>query len=426
MRHVPAPLTLAVALALAACVADGDSADEAPAAQASPGPIATPEPAPAAVAPPAPSATTAEANDPLDDAPSATPRVVRTRVARVDRPAAEPAAPAPAGSSDATEAPPAAPSLLQRMVESITAMASPAETGAAADRADPPAAAPALAVAAPATAQLPPALPAPERTMVALAPPPAAPEPRAGPRPTAAACADVTADGPAKEVELDAVRRTLRGGDYRRGSFETNAAYRARLFVKLEAVGALVAAQTGRAELVFSLPIPDYRLSYDADARELWIGSELGLLRGGSAIGMGDFILVSAAERRIGSHLSTIAYGTRRVAAVEREVARVVGDQLGVIVPGGSSIGWPANFARLRVAMTPAEAAAAKGALAVLFVARLQEPYLVTGEFIQEAKLDDPVEKRLTVEAIKVAIDCAALYDRKTGRVLRTLVPAGG
>ncbi len=74
--------------------------------------------------------------------------------------------------------------------------------------------------------------------------------------------------------------------------------------------------------------------------------------------------------------------------------------------------------------MTAAEAAAAKNSLAVLFVARLQEPYFTTGEFIQEAKLDELVEKRLTVEAIRVAIDCAALYDRRSGRLIRTLIPA--
>jgi len=148
------------------------------------------------------------------------------------------------------------------------------------------------------------------------------------------------------------------------------------------------------------------------------------LLRGGSAIGMGgDFIVVATAERELGSHLATIAYGARQAPGVEREVKRIVGDQLGLIMPGGSSMGWPSNFQRVAVPMTADEAAAAKGTLAVLFVARLQEPYFVTGEFIQEAKLDEPVEKRLTVEAIRVAIDCVALYDRRNGRLIRPLTP---
>jgi hypothetical protein len=173
---------------------------------------------------------------------------------------------------------------------------------------------------------------------------------------------------------------------------------------------------------VFSLPIPAYRLNYDPEHQTLSVGSDLGLLPGGSAIGMGDFILIKSTERQIGRHKSTIAYGARRI-GVEREVARITGDQLGLSVAGGSSLGWPSNFERLRIPMPPAEGQQARQSIGVLFVAHLQEPYFVTGEFIQEAKLDDLVEKRLTVEAIRIAIDCAAVYDRRSGRVIRQIVP---
>ena len=239
------------------------------------------------------------------------------------------------------------------------------------------------------------------------------------------ACADVTAAGPAREIDLDAVRQLLRGVDYRRGSLETNAAYRNRVITHLDSVATLATERTGRPALVFSLPIPAYRLNYDAERQTLWVGSDLGLLPGGSAIGMGDFILVKSTERQIGRHQSTIAYGARRGPGVEREVTRIAGDQLGISVAGGSSLGWPTSFERLRIPMAPAEGQQARQSLAVLFVAHLQEPYFVTGEFIQEAKIDDLVEKRLTVEAIRIAIDCAAVYDRHTGRVIRQLVPPG-
>jgi hypothetical protein len=283
--------------------------------------------------------------------------------------------------------------------------------------------APAPAAAAPPEAA--PPQPAPPQPV----PPPAVPSsiPPAAPAPaprSESACAAVTASGPAREVALDGVRRALRGIDYRRGSFETNDGYRARILPKLEAVEALAVAQTGAPHLVFSLPIPAYRLAYDPVAHELAIGSDLGLLRAGSAIGMGDFVLVSSTERQVGSHLGTIAYGARTAPGVQREVSRIAGDQLGVIVPGTLAGGWPASFARLYVRMTPAEAAAAKDALAVLFVARLEPPFFVTGEFVQEAKPSEPVEKRLAVEAIKVAIDCAAVYDRRSGRLLRQIMPA--
>jgi hypothetical protein len=308
---------------------------------------------------------------------------------------------------------------------------------AAPDAATPPIAADS-APPAPVAAAVPAPAPTPPPAMREADPPArAAPEvaPGIGPPPTAAlaalpgpaggACAAVTGDGPAREIDLDRVRLLLRGGDYRRGAFETNASYRTRSRAKLESIEALAAEQTGRADLVFSLPIPAYRLTYDADTHELWIGSELGLLRGGSAIGMGDFVLVSSSERQIGRHVSTIAYGSRATPPITQEVAKITGDQLGIVLPGGSSIGWPSNFERLHVPMTPAEAAAAKPALAVLFVGRLVEPYFITGEFLQEPKRDDPVEKRLTVEALKLAVDCAAVYDRRSGRVIRQILPAG-
>ena len=260
-----------------------------------------------------------------------------------------------------------------------------------------------------------------EPTRTALAPPPAP-----APRPASAACAELAANGPVREIDLDMVRRLLRGGDYRRGSFETNGSYRGRVVAKLETVEALAVERTGRPDLVFSLPIPAYRLTYDADAHALSIGSELGLLRGGSAIGMGDFILVSSSERQIGSHLATIAYGTRGGPGIQQEVAKITGDQLGIILPGGSSMGWPANYARLHVPMTASAAAAAKQAFAVLFVGHLQEPFFVTGEFIQEPKLGDPVDKHLTVEALKIAVDCAAVYDRSSGRLIRQILPPAG
>jgi hypothetical protein len=272
----------------------------------------------------------------------------------------------------------------------------------------------------------------PTAELAPAAAPPAAPirsEPPAPPvalRPASAACAELSADGPAREIDLDAVRRILRGVDYRRGSFESNSAYRMRTVAKLETVEALEIEQTGRPALVFSLPIPAYRLTYDAAAHELWIGSELGLLRGGSAIGMRDFILVSSSERQVGSHLATVAYGAHGGPGIQQEVAKITGDQLGIILPGGTSMGWPANYARLHVPMTPSEAAAAKQAFAVLFVGHLQEPYLITGEFIQEPKLGDPVDKHLTVEALRIAVDCAAIYDRSSGRLIRPILPAGG
>ncbi|MBI3514374.1 MAG: hypothetical protein HY060_09970 [Proteobacteria bacterium] len=402
----------------------------------------------------------AAADDDEDTAAPTTPFIVRKRMvvlgqlpARRDaepppvRRAPEPALPPPPAPSPpvAAAAPPAAPpaveadepsdglGLFRRM---FGALGIDSTTQAEAEAPKPSAPAPAAEPSGDQTTPPPPAeapppsaqAPAPPREVAALAPPaPARPSPGppfAGPaRPNAAACADVTAEGPTKEIDLDTVRRLLRGGDYRRGAFETNAAYRARVLAKLEGVEALAIEQTGRTDLVFSLPIAPYRMNYDADAKELWIGSELGLLRGGSAIGMGDFIVVATAERELGSHLATIAYGVRQAPGVEREVKRVIGDQLGLIMPGGSSMGWPSNFQRVQAPMTADEAAAAKDSMAVLFVARLQEPYFATGEFIQEAKLDEPVEKRLTVEAIKVAIDCAAIYDRRSGRLIRALAP---
>jgi hypothetical protein len=280
--------------------------------------------------------------------------------------------------------------------------------------------------ASPSAGSSPAAPPQSAPVQTALAPPPASAPPAIAPRPASAACAELSANGPAREVDLDAVRRALRGTDYRRGPAESNNAYRSRLLAKLAAVEALVVEQTGRPDLVFSLPIPAYRLTYDGDRHELWVGSELGLLRGGSAIGMGDFILVSSSERQVGSHLATIAYGARGGPGIQQEVAKITGDQLGIILPGGSSMGWPTNYARFHVPMTPGEAAAAKQAFAVLFVGHLQEPYFITGEFIQEPKLGDPVDKHLTVEALKIAVDCAAVYDRRSGRLIRQILPAAG
>lgn len=302
--------------------------------------------------------------------------------------------------------------------------AAPAESAspAASAPADPPASAAAAAPTPTPPVPQPEPPPAARAPLAAVAPPsPPAPAAPAAPEPESA-CAAVTVAGPAREVALEGVRQALRGVDYRRGSFETNDSYRARIIPKLEAVEALAVAQSGRHDLVFSLPIPAYRLSYDAAAHELAIGSDLGLLRAGSAIGMSDFVVVSSSERQIGTHLGTIAYGTR--ASGQREVSRVTGDQLGVIVPGTSAGGWPANFTRLRVRMTPTEAAGAKDSLAVLFVAHLDAPYFFTGQFVQEPKLNDPVEKRLSVDAIKVGIDCAAIYDRRSGRVIRQILPA--
>ncbi len=273
----------------------------------------------------------------------------------------------------------------------------PPSTTAAAEPAPPP---PVMAQAAP--------LPA------ATAPAPSPPPPRGG-----AACAMVTENGPAREIDLDRVRTLLRGGDYRRGTFETNAGYRTRIGAKLEAIEALAVERTGHNDLVFSLPIPAYRLTYDADAHELWIGSELGLLRGGSAIGMGDFILVSslgAPDRpscqhhrlRLARHAGAHPGGVEdhRRPARHRAARRLV-DRLAVELRAAAC------------AETPNEAAAAKQALAVLFVGHLLEPYFITGEFIQEPKRDDPVEKRLTVEALKLQVDCAAIYDRRSGRLIR-------
>jgi len=420
MRLALASLGLAAALALAACALDDESADTAPGAASRAGEheaAAAPAAAPATAPSPAPP-------------PAATPP-----------PPASPPASAPADADSTSTL-----SVFRRMVDSIAALAKPTDdnappanssaagiTGANATASSGASADAAATDAKPDTgsalAALPPPAVAPPVGSPPINPsgvmPPSVAGPRAAGKPDAKICADVTADGPAREVDLQAVRRLLQGTDFKRGSFETNAAYRARVIVKLEAVQALAIEQTGRAELVFSLPIPPYRVSYDAAARALWIGSDLGLLQVGSAIGMSDFVVVSTSERQIGHHREMIAYGARRVPSGEREVTRVAGDELGVIVPGSSATGWPAKFERLKVPMPPAEAADRSG-LAVLFVARLQEPIFVTGEFIQEPKLDEPVEKHLSVDAIKVAIDCAAIYDRRTGRLIHPLIPAGG
>ncbi|HUA55893.1 MAG TPA: hypothetical protein VMB81_27150 [Candidatus Sulfotelmatobacter sp.] len=393
MRSPLAFASLAAMLALAACTTDDDPAANPP---STPGRAATAAASTAPAAPP---------------------------------PAAAPIATADA-SADGADAPSAV-SVFRRMVESIAALAKQPADDTTAETPQPPAQGTSASASPPASASAPAAAAAP--ALAALPPPAAAPpvvappvvSPRASAKPSAAACADVTADGPAKEVDLQAVRRLLEGTDFQRGSFETNASYRARVIVKLEAVQALAIEQTGRAELVFSVPIPQYRLRYDTAAHALLIGSDLGLLPVGSAIGMNDFVVVSTSEREIGHHRDTISYGVRQMPGVEREVTRVAGDELGVQVAGGSATGWPAKFERLSVPMTPAEAADRSG-LAVLFVAHLQEPIFVTGEYVQEPKLDDPVEKHLTVQAIRIAVDCAAIYDRKTGRLIHPLIPAGG
>jgi hypothetical protein len=209
---------------------------------------------------------------------------------------------------------------------------------------------------------------------------PSAPKPR---EPTA--CELAARNGPIKTVDMRKVADILAHAAFAKKEFETTPEYQRRIaeLPELKQVRELT-SETGNEHLVFTEPISNHDMRYDADQEKLVIGTGSGVL---------------------GMQKQLIDY-------VGRSRNRIVlSYSYSVTFAGLAQSGPP-----LVMILAPAVAKRIKPQLAVLIVADLKPPYVEEiplevgryGTFINET-------------VIQTSLHCAALYDLSEGKIIAPL-----
>jgi len=106
----------------------------------------------------------------------------------------------------------------------------------------------------------------------------------------------------------------------------------------------------------------------------------------------------------------------------KRQISRMEQHELVVTAPASAgSVWWPNGFKGYSFNVPLPEAKRTKENLTVLLAARLTDPYLESEHAHVQATIDAPYDVYRRKEIIHTWVDCAAIYDRLTGRVIPEL-----
>lgn len=233
-------------------------------------------------------------------------------------------------------------------------------------------------------------------------------------------CASLEPDAQIKEVNINDIASALHGGDFDKKEFETTADYERRLSGRLEKTRQLIRKATGTDRVVFSVPLAGDLIKYNADTGLMIIGHEYsGLLRT-THTSAGDMIVTKSSRKTAGTYIGENAFG------VKKRIERILGYNIGINAPEGSSLGWPSSFGAnsfkpIHIYVPRDEARPTKDALSVLFIGQMKAPYLKQGTDRYTPKIDAPYDQTIASQAVQIEFDCAAIYNRATGKVIQSL-----
>lgn len=225
---------------------------------------------------------------------------------------------------------------------------------------------------------------------------------------TVSLCRPASNGGRFKETKLGELASLLRASKIKKSEFETVMELKKRTEPEITKIEKAV----GGRDFIFSLPIPADRLSYDVERGTMKVGGYLGLLN----TSMGDEgVIVSATQRTVGSYIGVNALGTKQ------KVDKLEVLELTASIPGGVSAAWPSPFTPFEITISRDEAKTANGNLSILLVGHLTPPYFRSRIGHSRPSFDIPLDINRRTETIYLDIDCAALYHRVSGRVVRNI-----
>lgn len=214
-------------------------------------------------------------------------------------------------------------------------------------------------------------------------------------------------------VNLKEVAAIFRDANLKKGEFETTEQFKSRAAKLLTKVKSLTRNSGGAGDdLIFEIPVPEAKITYNADQKSLKLGTESGPLH---LSRYGGRLLVSHVSRDAGAYVGENAFGAKR------PVLRVQRVELQVDVGGASSLSWPEKFRPILLTMAPEEARTAKNSMAVLFVGEMNPPFYEVQRTKGSPSISNPIDLNTVEEILHISPFCALLFNGGTGEALRNL-----
>jgi len=229
----------------------------------------------------------------------------------------------------------------------------------------------------------------------------------------------------ARAAPIPEILRWLQAARLRRKEFETSAEHSARTGPALAAIQSRLEQRQGTTLIMLQRRLPETFVRYNADNQRFNFATP----------GLGfDFVRTqtvrtpqATAYRTItndpnivwtGSYVGSNAFGaTRTVHSGERESWGLAFD------PGASLTGsWPVHGYQISVPVPREAAPATKNNLALMIAGDLTAPYYVDHDFYRGPTLDHPTELMSLSRLVVVQFRCAAIIDRRNGKILQFLV----
>lgn len=209
-----------------------------------------------------------------------------------------------------------------------------------------------------------------------------------------------------KTVDIQKIADIFRTGEFKKREFETTAEYSKRTAVKVSEANQLI-AQSGASGLIFGVRLSDDHLKYDADRSILKMGNFTGGVLQRNSSGN---VIISSSEITTGNYEASNAFGARIPVSIK------VGSQLEVT--NVKSFMAQVNTKPLDVPLTREEARDSKQHIGIAFSAKLKSPYFSTGQSHLNPKMDFPYDYTMKTETIYTDLNCAAVYNASTGRII--------
>jgi len=224
------------------------------------------------------------------------------------------------------------------------------------------------------------------------------------------------AEAPLPDTDLKAAYDIVMFANLRKDEFETTDAYKKRFAAEISSINERLIDLQGHSYIIGSESIPQSRLTYDADKRQLV--SRYGLAFTSGHLGGRDWkvILADRIVTNTGMYVGTNAFG------VSKPVSREDHEDYTIYFANTDGISsaraWPSESYRITQKMEPAEVREVVNSLRAVIVGSLIEPFEEDRVRTTSPKIDSPYEINTHAHILTVRAECSFIVSGGTRKVI--------
>ena len=218
--------------------------------------------------------------------------------------------------------------------------------------------------------------------------------------------------------------KTVSSARLKKDEYETTDAFNTRRDAAMEGIYNKLKEMGGSKYIIISKHLSPDWIKYNADSQTLDVGYEPDSITYGyvvkmlEPVNMGFWYIFTTNKVTLkkSSYIGSNAFGVRK------DVEKEENDEYGVAFEGGAfNAPWPGKNYITQISMTPAEAKTNKGKINAIFVGSPIAPYASFSDDWKLPEVDYPFETKTHYKMLTASLQCAALVNEATGKVMAVI-----